>query len=97
MAHSLSAKKRMRQNVKERARNRTRKAQLKDKLKGFDTALKTGDAAKTLEALKVAVQKIDRTAAKKTLHKNTAARRKSLLQRRYNALKAGGSKATAKA
>ncbi len=35
--------------------------------------------AKTLEALKVAVQKIDRTAAKKTLHKNTAARKKSQL------------------
>ena len=39
MAHSLSAKKRVRQNVKRRARNRSRKEVLKDQLKGFNAAM----------------------------------------------------------
>jgi small subunit ribosomal protein S20 len=89
VAHSLSAKKRIRQNAKRRARNRTRKGQLKQTLRSFDATLKDGDAGKTLESLKTALQKIDRTAARGTIHKNAAARKKSQLQRRYNALKAG--------
>lgn len=89
MAHSISAKKRMRQNAKHRARNRARKGQLKQALREFDTAAKTGDAVKTADALKSAIQRIDRVAVKGTIHKNTAARKKSQLQRRLNALKGG--------
>ena len=36
MAHSISAKKRVRQNLKRRARNRYRKEQLKDNVKEFN-------------------------------------------------------------
>ena len=92
MAHSLSAHKRIRQNVKRRARNRTRKGQLKQTLREFDTLLKGGDAAKVGEALKTAIRKIDRTAIKGSIHKRTAARKKSQLQRRSNALQAAGAK-----
>lgn len=88
MAHSLSAKKRIRQNAKRRATNRGNKAQLKTSMREFNDVLATGDAAKTAEALKAAVKKIDQIASKGTIHKNTASRRKSLLQRRLNALKA---------
>jgi len=38
------------------------------------------------EALRTAIKKIDKAVAKNVLHKNTAARRKSRLVRRYNDL-----------
>lgn len=88
MAHSLSAKKRIRQNDKRRAQNRARKAQLKGSLRSFSETLATGDAGKSAEALKTAMKKVDQIAAKGTIHKNTASRKKSQLQRQLNALKA---------
>ncbi|MBI4578150.1 MAG: 30S ribosomal protein S20 [Planctomycetes bacterium] len=88
MAHSLSAKKRIRQNAKLRARNRGRKAQIKSSIRQFNEALAAGDPAKTAEALTSAIKKIDQIAAKGTIHRNTASRRKSLLMRRLNAAKA---------
>ncbi len=46
MAHSLSAKKRVRQNIKGRIRNRTRKDAIKMVVKNFTAALTSGDFAK---------------------------------------------------
>ncbi len=43
MAHSLSAKKRVRQTLKRRARNRSRKELIKETVKGFTVALTSGD------------------------------------------------------
>ena len=88
MAHSLSAKKRVRQNLKRRARNRARKEQIKESVKGFTAAITTGklDAAET--ELRKAVQKLDRVAGKGTIHKNTAARKRSRLTRQLNAARA---------
>jgi small subunit ribosomal protein S20 len=94
VAHSLSAKKRIRQSLKRRARNRARKEQVKTDVKSFLTALGTGDVNKAREALNVAVSRMDRVATKRTIHKNAAARKRSRLQRRLNALVASG--ATAK-
>ena len=89
MAHSLSAKKRVRQNAKRRARNRARKSLLKDQTKAFLTAVAAGDAGKAAAELNKVVQRLDRTAAKHTIHKNTAARKRSRLARKLNALRAG--------
>lgn len=86
MAHSLSAKKRIRQNIKRRARNRARKEVLKDTVKEFTVALTAGDAAKAKQALTAVVKRLDKTAAKHTIHKNTAARRRSRLTRKLNKL-----------
>jgi small subunit ribosomal protein S20 len=88
VAHSLSAKKRIRQNEKRRAQNRGRKAQLKSKIREFSETLSTGDTAKSAEALRTTMKKIDQIAAKGTIHKNTASRKKSQIQRKLNALKA---------
>ena len=94
MAHSLSAKKRIRQNEKRRARNRNRKLLLKDQTKAVTVALAAGDAKKAATELNKLTQRLDRIAAKHTIHKNTAARKRSRLTRRLNALKAGaGTKA----
>lgn len=90
MAHSLSAKKRVRQNEKRRARNRARKSEIKDQQKAFAADLTKGDFKKAAEDLRSVVSTLDRVAAKGTIHKNTAARKRSRLQRRLNAaMKAG--------
>jgi len=95
VAHSLSAKKRIRQNIKAKARNRARKEGIKLQTKSFLAALASGDAAKAEVELKKTVQKLDRTAAKHTIHKNAAARKRSRLTLRLNALKAGTAKPAA--
>jgi small subunit ribosomal protein S20 len=90
VAHSLSAKKRIRQTEKRRARNRSRKVEIKDQTKAFTTALTAGDAAKAETELRKLTGRLDRVAAKHTIHKKTAARKRSRLTKRLNALKAGG-------
>ena len=89
MAHSLSAKKRVRQNLRGRARNRARKESIKTQMKSFATALGSGNLAKAEGELRLVVQRLDKVAAKGTIHKNTAARKRSRLTKRLNALRAG--------
>ncbi len=88
MAHSLSAKKRVRQNEKSRAVNRARKSQIKTLAKRFDEALTEGDAELASVELKTLCRKLDKTAATSTMHKKTAARNKSRLTKRLNVLQA---------
>lgn len=88
MAHSLSAKKRIRQNTKRRVINRARKSMVKTQMKHFEAALKDGDADKAQEQFRLAAKKLDKVASTSTMHKNTAARIKSRLARRLNKLQA---------
>lgn len=90
MAHSLSAKKRIRQNAKRNAMNRARKQDIKLSIRSFSQALAGGDVGKAEESLKAAIKTVDQKAAKGTMHKNTASRKKAQLQRRFNALKSKG-------
>jgi len=90
VAHSLSAKKRVRQNLKHRARNRARKQDIRSQVKSFITTLGAGDMKKAEEQLRKAVQVMDRVAVKGTIHKNAASRRRSRLTKRLNAAKAAG-------
>jgi small subunit ribosomal protein S20 len=90
VAHSLSAKKRIRQSIKRRARNRARKDQIKEAVKGFTTAVTAGKVDDAQAALNKVVQRLDRVATKGTIHKNAAARKRSRLTKRLNALRAGG-------
>ena len=94
MAHSLSAKKRIRQNEARRARNRARKGLIKDQTKVFTAVLASGDIAKAEVELRKLTQRLDRVAAKHAIHKKTASRRRSRLTLRLNALKAGKTTAT---
>ena len=89
MAHSLSAKKRMRQTEKRAARNKARKSLIKDETKAFSAAITTGDVTAAGKALGELVSTLDRLKMKPTIHKNTAARRRSRLTKRLNALKSG--------
>ena len=94
MAHSLSAKKRVRQNLKRRARNRYRKEQLKDNLKAFGSAVTAGDWKKAEAELNKTTQRLDRIATKGTIHRNTASRKRSRLAKRLNAARAAAGKGT---
>ncbi len=87
MAHSLSAKKRVRQNTKKRAINRARKTTVKANLKGINAAITAGDKKSAAEQLTKVVKNLDKTAACKTIHKNRAARLKSRLTKKINKLK----------
>ncbi len=87
MAHSLSAKKRVRQNAKRRTINRARKSQIKTQIKHFDATLAGGDVEAASGQYQAIVQKLDKTAAMSTMHKRTAARKKSRLAKKLNSLK----------
>ena len=87
MAHSLSSKKRVRQNVKQRALNRGRTTALKGKLRKCQDAFLRGNATEAEQACKTAFPALDREANRGTLHRNAAARRKSRMARRVNAMK----------
>lgn len=87
MAQSLSAKKRIRQNARRRTINRSRKSQVKTQIKHFESALKSGDVTRAEQELAKTLMKLDKVASTSTMHKNTAARKKSQLARRLNDLK----------
>ena len=88
MAHSLSAKKRVRQNAKSRMTNRIRKSQVKTQVKQLEQALEAGNLEAAKEQYQQVVKKIDKTAATSTMHKKTAARKKSRLAKKINNLEA---------
>jgi small subunit ribosomal protein S20 len=90
VAHSLSAKKRVRQNIKLRARNRARKDLIKTELKAFSAAAASGDLNKAETQLRAVASRLDKTVAKGSLHKNTAARKRSRLAKRLNAMRKAG-------
>ena len=87
MAHSLSAKKRVRQNAKKRHINRTRKSQVKTQIKQFKAAIAAGNVQAAGEKYRSLVSRLDKVSAAGTIHKKTAARRKSRLARLLNTLK----------
>lgn len=88
MANSFSAKKRIRQTETRRAQNVSRKSAIKTQIRKFEDAIRANDVA-TAEAEYRKVSKIlDQASCTSTLHKNTAARKKSRLAAKLNAAKA---------
>jgi small subunit ribosomal protein S20 len=92
MPNTKSAKKRHRQSLERRARNRATKSSLKTLVKKVRAAVKDADAATAAEALKLAQTRLDKAAANGVIHKNAAARVKSRLSA---AVKGVGQKGTA--
>ncbi len=88
MAHSLSAKKRVRQNVRKRTLNRSRKSQVKTQIKHLEATIDEGKVTEAQEQFRQLTKKLDKVAATSTMHKKTAARKKSRLAKKLNALKA---------
>ena len=86
MAHSLSAKKRIRQNTVRGERNRAHKGAVKTQIRKFADAVRARDLDQAREELRAAVKKLDQTAAKGSLHKRAVSRKKSRLARQLNKL-----------
>jgi small subunit ribosomal protein S20 len=87
VAHSLSAKKRVRQAERRNRINRARKSRIKTQIKRFEKALAGGDVEAASEQYRLIVKKLDSVASAGTIHKNTAARKKSRLAKKLNSLK----------
>jgi len=87
MANIKSQKKRVLTNEKSRQRNQAVKSRLKTIMKQADAALSGSDKAAADAAVKTAVSEIDRAKKKGIIHANSAARKKSSLERRSNAMK----------
>ena len=81
MPHTSSAEKRQRQNDKRRLRNRAAKKAIKGQLKNLLDAIKDGSPDVVQTEFKAAVRKLDKAAAKRVVHPNLAARKKSQLAR----------------
>lgn len=88
MPRSLSSLKRMRQNKVRAARNKVRKTEIKTAIGEFKSALGSKDAASAEKTFRNAAKLLDRHSHRHALHPNTAARRKSRMAKRLNALKA---------
>lgn len=82
-----SAEKRQRQNLKRRVRNRAVRSTVRNAQKSFQIALRDQDLEKAQQAFANAEKLIDTAARKGVFHKNTAARTKSRMQKKLNALK----------
>ena len=90
MAHSLSAKKRVRQNITHRARNRWRKTQFREGIRVFNETVLHGTIEDAQTQLSGLYKLLDQVAAKGTIHKNTASRYKNRLSARLNHKQAQG-------
>lgn len=84
MATHKSAKKRARQSLKRRARNRSVKTQVKSVVKALETHLAQGDGAGARAALPRVEGELRKAASKGVIPAQRASRRVSRLTRRIN-------------
>jgi small subunit ribosomal protein S20 len=87
MPNTSSAKKRMRQDTVRRARNRSTKSGLRTQIRKVREAITAKDLEKSQTEFRVLVKKIDKAAAHKVIHANSAARTKSRLSHAIKGLK----------
>ena len=88
MPNTASAKKRLRQNIARRARNRAAKTSLRTLTKKVRESVVAKDVEQSTATFGQLVQKLDRAAASRVIHPNAAARTKSRLSKAIKAIKA---------
>jgi len=86
MPAHLSVKKRIRQNEVRNLRNRSRRSNLRSTIKKVFTSITDNNPEQVQASLKEAISALDRAALKNIVHRNNAARKKSQLMRKVNAL-----------
>lgn len=79
MPRSGTTKKRIRQNIKRRLRNRAARGIVKAQVKKFLAALESGSAEARLAEFRAAIRSLDKAVAHGVMHRNAAARRKARL------------------
>ncbi|MEX0670541.1 MAG: 30S ribosomal protein S20 [Pirellulales bacterium] len=82
MPHSASAKKRHRQNLRDREQNRVVKSEIRSKIRKVLEAITGGDVATAKEQFRGMTKSTDRAASLGTIHRNRAARIKSRISAR---------------
>ena len=87
MAHSKQALKRARQSERNRQANRAKLTRLKSTMKNLMALVAAGEKAKAAAMLPSICKTIDKAAQTHVIHRNTAARRKSLATRAVAAMK----------
>ncbi len=86
MANKESAKKRNRQMIVRRARNRAQRSNLRTAVKNLRQAVLAGDVKAAQELLPATISVVNSTAQKGIIHRNAAARTTSRLTRAVNAM-----------
>ena len=86
MPNIKSAKKRVKVISTKTLQNQMVKSGLKTYIKKFETAVASGDKAASEAAFRLAVKKLDQATAKNIFHPNAAARKKSQMAMKLNAL-----------
>lgn len=86
MPNIKSAQKRAELAKKRTARNASIKSATRTAVKKFETAFEHKDPAASAASFRKAVIALDKAVSKGVLHKNTAARKKSRLARKFNSL-----------
>ena len=86
MANIKSAKKRIITSRKSAVLNNDVKSSMKTSIKKFEKSLNEGNTEEISNKLAIAVKNIDKAQAKGVVKKNTAARYKSNLTKKFNAL-----------
>ena len=86
MPNIKSAKKRVLVNQAKAMQNKAAKSALKTDIKKFEAAVAEGNRSEADVAYKVAVKAVDKAAAKGLIHANKAARKKSQLTIKLNAV-----------
>ncbi|MEN6458635.1 MAG: 30S ribosomal protein S20 [Thermoguttaceae bacterium] len=87
MPNIQSARKRLKQSLVRRDRNRSAKRAIHTECKKVLAAVNEGNVEKAEAELRVAAKCVDKAAAKKTIHRNAAARVKSRLSAKVKKLK----------
>jgi small subunit ribosomal protein S20 len=90
VANSPSAKKRAKQGEARRIRNRSNRTVVKTQIRKFLDAIHEKDLDLAQKEFHLASKMLDQKAAKGAYHRNTAARKKSRLAARLNALVSAG-------
>lgn len=89
MAHSRTAKKRIRQTEKRTERNRSRISRIRTYVRKVEDALEKGDATAATAAFAAAAPELQRGVSKGVMHRNTVARKISRLSSRVRILNTG--------
>lgn len=86
MAYSKTPAKRARIAEKRRISNKARNSEMKTAVKKYEAALQGDDVNVAQGQLIQAISLIDKSVSKGIMHKNTAARKKSKLAKKYNTM-----------
>ncbi|MGI6259778.1 MAG: 30S ribosomal protein S20 [Anaerolineaceae bacterium] len=87
MANIKSQIKRNKQNQAARLRNRVYRGSARTYIRKAQAAIRAEDSELAETEVLKAIRALDKAASKGVIHKNNAARRKSRLMARYNAIK----------